>query len=539
MTALLTDILQSRAHDTPRARAYVFLDAAGDEVEILTYEGLHTRAVDFACALGLECRPGDRALLLFGPGLEFIVAYFGCLYAGVIAVPVNPPRSGGPHDGIRNIVVDCAPSVVLSDAPTRSALEDELVTATGGLVWTTVDETSERDHVEFAPPGHHSIAFLQYTSGSTSRPRGVRVTHHNLIANQRMIAAAFGHDRHSTFVGWAPLFHDQGLIGNVLQPLYLGTTSILMSPWTFIRRPLLWPLTVSKYRAHTSGGPNFAFDACVTHAERIPIPADLDLGSWQVAFNGAEPIRADTIERFVSTFSPFGFHPSAMYPCYGLAEATLFVSGSVKGRGPRTMRVDADELTRGRLTPATNTRARPVVGSGVPAADGSVRITDPNSADSLEDSMIGEIRVSGPHVSPGYWGRGEIGKELCTGDLGAVVDGELFVVGRIKDVIIVRGKNYYPQDIENTVQIHLGGRKSLTCAAFAIADSDGIDKVVIVAETPAGHDVDPSSVREAVTREHGLAVGELVLTDMRLQKTSSGKLMRAAAKARYLRGEFI
>lgn len=538
MTALLTEILRSRAHDTPNARAYVFLDTAGDEAEVLTYHRLHTRAQDVASALRTQCRPGERALLLFGPGLDFIVAYFGCLYAGVIAVPVNPPRPGRPHDATNSIVVDCAPTVVLSDAPTRSATESELTAVAGGLRWITVDETPERDDEEFAPPALESTAFLQYTSGSTSRPKGVRVTHHNLVANQRMIAAAFGHDRHSTFVGWAPLFHDQGLIGNVLQPLYLGATSILMSPWTFIRRPLLWPLTVSKYRAHTSGGPNFAFDACVTHAERTPIPADLDLASWQVAFNGAEPIRADTIERFAGTFAPYGFRPSAMYPCYGLAEATLFVAGSVKGRGPKNLSVDADELTRGRMIPAADAPSRTVVGSGVPAAEGNIRIADPSSAESLADNMIGEIRVSGPHVSPGYWGHSETGKELCTGDLGAVVDGELYVVGRIKDVIIVRGKNYYPHDIENTVRIHVGGPKSLACAAFAIADAQGIDKLVIIAETSADHEVNPPAVREAVTREHGLTVGELVVTNMRLQKTSSGKLMRAAAKARYLRGEF-
>lgn len=248
---LLPDILQARAANQPGDRAYVFLDDRGAEAEVLTYGELYSRAVGVAAFLRGRCEPGDRVILMFPPGLDFVVAYFGCLYAHVVAVPVSPPRNDRIQHGTENIIADCDPAIVL----------------------TGIDDVDCGATFDPEPCDAASVAFLQYTSGSTSAPKGVMVSHGNLAANQEQIQRAMGHDEKSTFVGWAPLFHDQGLIGNVLQPMHLGATSYLMSPGVFIRRPLLWLSAISKYRAHSSGGPNFAFDACVAHAQRVDLPA--------------------------------------------------------------------------------------------------------------------------------------------------------------------------------------------------------------------------------------------------------------------------
>jgi hypothetical protein len=258
------------------------------------------------------CVPGDRALLLFGQGPEFVVAFLGCLYAQVVAVPVNPPRRNRVQDATRAIVLDCEPAVVLTVAAMLDHLRPAVEPLAPGVHWLTLDGLV-LSAVEPRPVTADTLAFLQYTSGSTSTPKGVMVSHGNLAANQEMIRRTFGHDRDSTVVGWAPFFHDQGLIGNVLQPLWVGATSVQFSAMAFARRPLLWLTTISRYRAHTSGGPNFAFDACVAAAARSGVP-DVDLSSWQVAFDGAEPVRPDTLRRFAETFAPVGFDPAALHP---------------------------------------------------------------------------------------------------------------------------------------------------------------------------------------------------------------------------------
>ncbi|MFC0451217.1 fatty acyl-AMP ligase [Rhodococcus jostii] len=514
MMRLLPDILQARAADQPDDCAYVFLDERGAEAELLTYSELHFRAMAVAAYLRERCAQGDRVILMIPPGLDFVVAYVGCLYAHVIAVPVSPPRNHRIHDATRNIIADCDPAMVLT------SLDD-----------VDPDGTLEPDRCDAA-----SIAFLQYTSGSTSAPKGVMVSHGNLAANQEQIQRAMGHDEESTFVGWAPLFHDQGLIGNVLQPLHLGATSYLMSPGAFIRRPLLWLSAISKYRAHSSGGPNFAFDVCVAHAQRRDL-SDLDLSSWRVAFNGAEPIRPESLRRFAETFAPYGFDANALYPCYGLAEATLFVSGSRKGRGPRYLDADRDELGRGHVVPG---QGRTLVGSGVPEAD--IRIVDPHTRQPSEPHRIGEIWVAGEQVAQGYWnGRSPdtfADGYLHTGDLGVVIDEELYVVGRVKDLIIIRGRNVYPHDIELTAQSAHPLVRPGACAAFAISGVD-TDRLVVVAEVREERPDIAGAIRAAIIREHEVAVADLVLSAPgRLQKTSSGKIMRSAAKKCYLEGGF-
>lgn len=549
---LLPDVLRRRAADQPDRQAYVFLDEHGAERSRLTYGELHARALGVASRLAEDCRPGDRALLVFPQGLEFIAAYFGCLYAQVIAVPVNSPRRNKVQESTRAVLASCEPAAVLTLGGLEATLRPALEPVCGPLRWLAVDEIPEDPGFEPRPAAPDTLAFLQYTSGSTAEPKGVMVSHGNLAANQAMMTRAFGHDQDSTVVGWAPFYHDQGLIGNVLNPLYVGSACVLMSPMAFLRRPLLWLSAISRYRAHTSGGPNFAFDACVARAARGEVP-ELDLASWRVAFNGAEPVRPDTLRRFTETFAPFGFAPEAFFPCYGLAEATLFVTGGPRGRGPRVVTADVDELSRGRLVEAQTGRA--LAGSGVVQPDEDVRIVDPETRRPCGPDEVGEVWIAGEHVTQGYWKRQETTAEvfhaelggrhyLRTGDLGVLADGELYIVGRRKDLVIIRGRNYYPQDLEHTVQAAHPALEPGGTAAFSVPDAGG-EKLVVVQEikrerrSTADRAEIVGSVRAAVTREHELSLGDLVLTSRgRIPKTSSGKVMRAAARNRYLAGEF-
>jgi acyl-CoA synthetase (AMP-forming)/AMP-acid ligase II len=558
-TTLLPEILQNQAALDPDRRAYVYLDETGVEKDVLTYHDLHVRALAVAQELSLHCAPGDRALLVFRQSLDFIVAYFGCLYAQVIAVPVNPPRRNRPQQATYSIMRDCTPSAVLTVTTMMESLKSAVEPVLGAMHWLAVDqlthETSET--IDLKVISADSIAFLQYTSGSTSEPKGVMVSHGNLVANQEMIRRAFGHDQDSTVVGWAPFFHDQGLIGNVLQPLYVGTTSIVMSPMGFMRRPLQWLSAISQYRAHSSGGPNFAFDACIARAAASTVP-DLDLSCWKVAFNGAEPIRAETLRRFTETFAPYGFSATTHYPCYGLAEATLLVTGSWKGRGARVIEADVAELRDKRYAPAPSGQGRTLVGAGVMFAPDDVRIVDPDSLNSCAPNEIGEIWVSGKHVTQGYWKRpmattdtfrarcadGPDRAYLRTGDLGLLIDDELYVVGRIKDLVIIRGRNYYPQDLEQTAQASHPALQPGGTAAFSVTGPDG-EKLVVVQEIARSHQdsADPAEVagciRDAVTREHELSINALVLIlPGQLPKTSSGKIMRSAARKYHLAAEF-
>jgi acyl-CoA synthetase (AMP-forming)/AMP-acid ligase II len=522
----LGERVAARAAATPDRVAYRFLDERGAETRVLTYGELHRLALGVAEALPHR---GERALLAFPQCPEFVIAFLGCLYAGVVAVPVNPPRRAKVQEATAAVIADCDPAVVLglTGGPEIA-----------GVPRLDVDALGEGS----GAPEPGDLAFLQYTSGSTSAPKGVMVSHANLAANEEMIAAAFGHDAESTVVGWAPFFHDQGLIGNVLQPLWTGATAILMSPMAFVRRPLLWLEIVSRYRAHTSGGPNFAFDACVAAAARgIP---EMDLSCWKVAFNGAEPVRPDTVRVFAETFAPHGFAPEAMYPCYGLAEATLIVTGTGRLRGPRILRADAGALGEGRVVGASDAgRVRELAGSGTPVPGVTVRIVAPTTGLACPDGTVGEVLVGGAAVAQGYWRNPAAtaetfaGGELRTGDLGALVDGELYVVGRRKDVAIIRGRNHYPQDVEHTVATAHPALQPGAGAAFAVPGPDG-ERLVVVQEVRREHRRagDPrevaGAVRAALAQEHGLSLAELVVTlPGRVPRTSSGKVRRAATAA--------
>ena len=558
MHTTLTDLLQVRASTTPTQHAYTYLlDGEANEVR-WDYGELDRRARAIAAWLQSVGAEGTRALLLYPPGLDYIAAFFGCLYAGVVAVPAYPPQRQRGLPRVQAILADSRAQFALSTTSIRGMLTR--VTGKAGkygdlsaLQWLNTDQVEPCIEDSWAQPRltPDTLAFLQYTSGSTGTPKGVKVSHGNLLHNQRAIQESFGHTSDDIIVGWLPLYHDMGLIGNVMQPLYLGAPCILMSPVHFLQKPVRWLSAISKYGATTSGGPNFSYELCarqVTDAQR----ANLDLSSWTVAFNGAEPVRAATMERFSERFRECGFRRQAFYPCYGLAEATLLVTGGTKGAAP-VVRSTAD-LSGFQVAPHTsNVRGNRIVGCGRARAGQSIRIVHPDSGVPCADGQEGEIWVSGLSVAQGYWQREEESKAtfqatvatsgegpfLRTGDLGLLQDGDLFVTGRLKDLIIIRGRNHYPQDIEQTVEACHPSLRAGGCAAFSITDGEEERLVVVQEVEPRARMLDvpaiADAIRQAVAHSHELSVSAVVLIKAgSLPKTSSGKVQRGLCRTQFL-----
>ena len=462
MGSSIVELLKVRSAQNRDRAAYTFL-TEGESLQ-LTFSQLDARARAIGTALQSAMCVGGRALLLFPPGLEFITAFLGCLYSGTVAVPAYPPRKKRGLNRLAAIARDAEPDLILTTsalAPTIQTwaaqtphhknirvLPADLVPDSEAQSWR--DVSVKRD----------ALAFLQYTSGSTGSPKGVMVTHGNIIANEEMIRRAFDQSESSIIVSWLPLYHDMGLIGGVLQPLYLGASCVLMSPVAFLQRPRRWLEVIAEWRATTSGGPNFAYDLCVRKIS--PAECDgLDLSSWRVAFNGAEPVRNETMDRFAERFGRCGFQRSAFYPCYGLAEATLFVTGGDVEAEPRLASVSAAALQENRIVEPSEDDGRTLVGCGRPWMDHEVLIVDPETHVPCAPGSVGEIWVAGPSVARGYWNRPDEsrrdfearlstqeGPYLRTGDLGFFHDGQLFITGRLKDLLIVRGRNFYPHDIE-------------------------------------------------------------------------------------------
>ncbi|MGP8297704.1 fatty acyl-AMP ligase [Streptomyces inhibens] len=567
-TATLLDQLRAYAERQPAATAYTFLDDDGSSQRTLTYADVHTTAQTIAGALRTRLAPGDRALLLLPEGLDFIPAFLGCLQAGVIAVPAYPPlplQSRQRVETLRSIVGDCRPAAVIVAAPPEAvAAVQGVVPELAGAWWTSVAELAAGPADAAPGPDHRiepdDIAFLQYTSGSTSLPKGVMVPHRALAHNEEMIRRSFAHEEGVTVVGWLPLFHDMGLIGNVLQPLWLGGHAILMSPMAFIKRPARWLQAISEFRATTSGAPNFAYDMCVRRIREANCEG-LDLSSWKVAYNGAEPVRDRTLRAFADRFAPYGFDPAAAYPCYGLAEATLLVTGGQVPAEPARVTIDSQALQAGRIEPSDS--GTTLVSSGFTRLDREVIIVDPDSGEHRGADEVGEIWIGGPGLPSGYWGNpdateqtfgakpvsGGDGPYLRSGDLGFLHDGQLYVTGRCKDLIIVGGRNHYPQDLEATVEEAHEAIRTGCAAAFAVED-DGGERVVIVAGTGQGATGTDAAgtakraevvraVRTAVAAAHGITVDDVLpVAPNAVPKTSSGKLQRGACRAAYLRGEY-
>jgi amino acid adenylation domain-containing protein len=530
------------------------------EVCEITYGELDRRARAIAAWLQSFGAEDERAILLYPPGLDYIAAFFGCLYAKVIAVPAYPPQRKRTLGRLQAVLTDSGATFALTTTKVRAGIErlsrqDPGMDGFRNVQWLETDALPEGIENTWLSPAvtAHTLAFLQYTSGSTGSPKGVMVGHGNLLHNQRMIQEAFGHSQDTTVLGWLPLYHDMGLIGNVLQPLYLGRPCVLMSPVHFMQKPVRWLSAISRYRATTSGAPNFAYDLCVRQISAEERKA-LDLSSWSVAFNGAEPVHAGTLDRFSETFSSCGFRREAFYPCYGLAEATLFVSGGERGAAPILKLAEKAALEKGEVIEASQagSSATRLVGCGRTAADQQLVIVNPETLSRCPHGQVGEIWVKGASVAQGYWNHEETtartfavtiadtgeGPFLRTGDLGVIQNNELFVVGRLKDLIIARGRNHYPHDIEATVQECHPSLRPGCGAAFSV-EVDEEERLVVVQEVEQRtqsnlHEV-AAAVRHAVAEQHDAQVYAVVLIKAgSLPKTSSGKIQRRICRDKFL-----
>jgi acyl-CoA synthetase (AMP-forming)/AMP-acid ligase II/acyl carrier protein len=559
----MLELLAGQAADHPGRTAYVFLDDRDGATDI-TFGDLDRRARVIAARLQLELEPGDRALLVYPPGLEFISAFFGCLYAGVIAVPATYPKPRRPMPRLNRIALDCDAHVALSTAATQETLDPELLSADAATSqWIATDELTDALGDQWESPSVETtdLAFLQYTSGSTSDPKGVMVSHANLLNNLECIRQSFGigeteEDRATaTGVFWLPAYHDMGLIGGILTPLYMGGRSVLMSPTAFLQRPMRWLQAIHEYQATISGAPNFAYDYCARRTKPEE-RTGLDLSKWRLAFCGAEPIRAETLQLFADTYASCGFKATAFYPCYGLAETTLLAAGPDYRQEPHVLVVNRQALSEHQVVPECGEpveMTQRLVGCGRSMPDHKLLIVSPETNAECEPSKVGEICIQGPSVAQGYWNRleesaevfgakisGHEGSFVRTGDLGFVRDGELFVTGRLKDVIIIRGRNHYPQDIEQSAdEAHAA---VLTGAAFAIGDEGGEQLVVV-------HQIDRqyrngdlgqvvNAMRRAIVEQHEVDPAAIVLIrQTSLPITSSGKVQRSLCRDQYLAGE--
>ncbi len=571
----IVDLLRQRAAYRPHDRAFMFLVDGETEELTITYAELDRKARALGAWLQHEGMVGKRVLLLYPSGLDFIAAFLGCLYGGAIAVPAYPPRKNRSVERIEAIAADAAASVALTTRDVLDRFESLRAAAPSleHLVWKVDSELEPTWADRWKRPDidGDTLAFLQYTSGSTGTPKGVMLSHENLLHNSLRIMQAFEITRSQSGVFWLPSFHDMGLIGGILVPLYGGKFNVLMSPVAFLQKPLRWLQAISKYRATISGGPNFAYELCVrktTPEQR----AALDLSSWSLAFNGAEPVRAETIDAFCEAFACAGFRREAFYPCYGLAESTLMVTGGMKFEPPVIRSFDAVSIETGTVVakPARAAGARRLVGSGRELDGQDVHIVDPQTCESLPPGRVGEIWVSGPSVAQGYWNRPEetaatfsgmlaqadaqagtgsvtrwrpnAGPYMRTGDLGFFDDGELFVTGRLKDLIIIRGRNHYPQDIEHAVEEATSLVRAGSIAAFAV-DADGRERVCVVAELergkrePAEMAAAVEAIRKRLATEHEVAAEAIVFVRPNsVPKTSSGKIQRHACKRQFLDG---
>lgn len=559
----LVELLRWRADYQANSRLFTYLQDGEREEIHLTFGELDQQARAIAALLQSQGATGQRALLLFPPGLDYIAAFFGCLYAGVIAVPVYPPkltRLDRSLPRLQTIVNNAQPMIALTTTPILSMAENFLTQAPDfqALRWIATDAVGVEIAIDWHPPAIESdtLAFLQYTSGSTAVPKGVMVSHHNLLQNEALIQRAFEITPDDVGVSWLPLYHDMGLIGTVLQPIYTGFHCVLMSPLDFLQKPVRWLQAITRYQATLSGGPNFAYDLCARKINPEQRAA-LDLRSWRVALNGAEPIRPDTIEQFSTTFASVGFRPQTFFPCYGLAEATLFVSGGPVSTPPVQRHLQAASLETKLAIPASqdDENTRLLVGCGKIWPEQHVVIVHPETKTACSSDQIGEVWIAGSSVAHGYWQKPDAsahtfgayladtgeGPFLRTGDLGFLQDRELFIVSRLKDLIIIRGRNHAPQDIELTVEKSHPALRQGCGVAFSVEVASE-ERLVIVQEVKRQYrDVDVTTavnaIRQAVAEHHELQIHELVLLKPGgVPKTSSGKLQRRACRGDYLDG---
>lgn len=555
----VVELLRYRSSKQKSKEAFTFLLDGEREFVTITYEQLDRCSRAIASQLQALNLTGERALLLYPAGVDYLAAFFGCLYAGVIAIPAYPPRNERNTPRILAILKDAQAAVILTSSSTLPQLQSLLAEkfAFENIHWLTTDNLTAGIEQAWQQPSINpdTIALLQYTSGSTGTPKGVMLTHNNLLHNAEVTRQYMEHSCSSKFVSWLPVYHDMGIIGGVLQPLYVGFPCIMMPPAAFLQRPYRWLQAISHYRGTTSGAPNFAYELCIekiTPQQR----STLDLSSWSVAFNGAEPIRPETLKRFAATFAECGFRPEAFYPCYGMAEATLMISGGIKAALPTTKKLQKIALENNRAieTNAFENNAIALVGCGRSVPQQQIVIVNPETLTRCQAKEVGEIWVSGPSVGEGYWNRPQEteqtfhaflqdtkeGPFLRTGDLGFLDNGEVFITGRAKDLIIIRGRNLYPQDIEFIAERSHPALRLGSNAAFAI-EVENEEKLVVVQELefrakPNLEEV-TAAIRQAVSQGFEVQVYAVVLIKPgSIPKTSSGKIQRRATKAEFLAG---
>ncbi len=547
------------------ADAFIFLGPGNVEKERLSFRDLHHVSAHLAQEMRSQVPAGARVLLMFETGLAFVLAFFACHRAGLVPVPVVPIRKGRMRDAAISVAMDCQPGLLVGPADqvaaARQAFAGETPLASVSLMELEFSSLMQRYRDEpimasAIEEDETAIAFLQYTSGSTGAPKGVQVSQANLFANLEMMRLAMKNPWGAVYVGWAPLYHDMGLVANILEPFYLGGQCILMPPAQMAQSPWLWLKAISTYRAHTSGGSNFAYDLCIARSRRIA-QETLDLSCWKVAFNSAEPVRADTVQEFCATFRGFGFDSEAMFPCYGMAEATLLISGGGEHRRPVITRISRSGLAQGLVeAPRDAEDEKSLVGCGSALAGEGIAIVDPQNLSELPQAHVGEIWVSGDHIPAGYWRNESASADtfhahtadqagqrryLRTGDLGFIRDGEIYITGRIKDVLIVRGRNVYPQDLERIAQRAFPGLGEGAAAAFQV----GHERLALVVEVDRSlrNKFDAAAaikaIREAVMHEFELSLHEIgFLAPASIPLTTSGKVRRRETLRRFEQGQF-
>ncbi|MDA5282548.1 AMP-binding protein [Streptomyces sp. Isolate_45] len=564
----LNFLLQRRSEEEPAGVTYTYLDrfSGGDapHERPLTNEDLFRRARALAARIQATAQRGDRILILNQPGIDYIVGVYASMLAGMVAVPAYPPEKTRLNRGwerIRAIAQDARPSCVLVDPETLATTGESPWGGQSGVEWIVTSTVDTDLANSWVPPGTspEDLAVLQYTSGSTGRPKGVMLSHRNLLLNLRAGREAYGIEGRMNGVFWLPPYHDMGLIGGILMALFCGGRAQLFTPLAFLRDPLRWVRAMSHYGAYVSAAPNFAYEMCARAAMSAPEEvAGLDLSNWHVAISGAEPVRADTLDRFAQAFAPAGFRRDAFYPSFGLAENTLVVTAN--SGGSSVVSLDAAELEKNRAVEAVSGgKLRTVVGCGASAdPEQHVDIVDPETCVPCPDGIVGEIWVSGGSAAQGYWNRSEEseatfratiavtgeGPYLRTGDVGFVRSGELFVTGRLKDLIILRGRNHYPHDLEMTAEeAYPSSGRSGRCVAFSV-DEGGEEQLVLAVEAaPRMSEGDrhetAGTIRDRIGQHHEVAVHEIVFVPRGgIRRTSSGKLQRSAVRAAYLAGEY-
>lgn len=539
--------LIEHSNSQPERAVYTFINESSEKS--LNFKQLLCEVNKIINVLQQQCQPGDRVLIIYKPGFDFISAFLGCLAYGAIAVPLYPPGLNQKSlNGVEHVINDCQPTLIL----TETDLAERLTTFSKYVKLITTDNLLPmlQTPTNLPPFDPQKIAFIQYTSGSTGTPKGVMISQQNLLTNLQQICQLFQHDSNSIGVIWLPPYHDMGLIGGILQPLYIGFSVILMAPMTFIQKPLRWLEAISRYKATTSGGPNFAYDLCVDRISDEEI-AKLDLSHWRVAFNGAEPIAAKTIQAFSEKFAAAGFNQQAFLPCYGMAETTLIISGR---QTDRNINVDKDQILERQVVLSSATESQNHVSCGSAVSGVEFEIVDPDKQKLLSADQVGEIWVRGNNVSVGYWGKNELSHQtfqatitdqqsqktwLRTGDLGFIHQGELYISGRQKDLIIIRGKNYFPQDLEQSFSTSYSDFKTDAAAAFAIT-VDGEEKLVVMQEIKRTRikkidgEAAMEAIRQTISQQHELqAYAILLVKQGAIPKTTSGKVRRFMCRSMY------